>query len=152
MFSVFPTPRTSVVPMPPTPMHAMLSVSLGAWNPRPSTWRGPIVKLIPAATSPTNLRLEIRLRAMTLALPWAEQQSEKEQDRGGEPRREDPEARPLLEGQAGRAAEEPVVHVAGHLRADEHADAVGDQDEEPLRLAANRRGGFLVHVDLAGHE
>ncbi len=64
MFSVFPTPRTSFAPIPPTPMHAMFSLSLGAVNPRPNTWRGTMVKLMPAATSPTNLRLEIRLRAI----------------------------------------------------------------------------------------
>ena len=31
------------IPIPPTPQYAMLSVSLGAWYPRPSTWRGTIM-------------------------------------------------------------------------------------------------------------
>src|ERR1700747_103239 len=65
MFSVFPTPFTSFAPMPPTPMQAMLSLSLGAVKPRPSTCRGTMVKATPAPTSPTNFRLEMRFRAMT---------------------------------------------------------------------------------------
>ena len=46
-------------PRPPTPTAAMLRRSLGAWNPRPSTWRGTIVN--PAVARPTverNLRRE----------------------------------------------------------------------------------------------
>src|SRR2546430_15871458 len=65
MFSVFPTPFTSFPPIPPTPMQAMLSFSLGARYPRPSTWRGTMVNATPAPTSPTNFRLEMRFRAMT---------------------------------------------------------------------------------------
>src|SRR2546430_15053005 len=65
MFSVFPTPFTSFAPIPPTPMQAMLSLSLGARYPRPRTWRGTMVNATPAPTSPTNFRLEMRFRAMT---------------------------------------------------------------------------------------
>src|SRR5690348_17385995 len=61
-------PFTSFLPMPPTPMHATLSVSLGARRPRPSTWRGTIVKSPAALKSPTNLRLVIRLRVMANSL------------------------------------------------------------------------------------
>src|SRR5438094_4185631 len=61
-------PFTSFRPMPPTPMHATLSVSLGARWPRPSTWRGTIVNSPAALKSPTNLRLVIRLRAMANSL------------------------------------------------------------------------------------
>src|SRR3989441_7716909 len=64
----FATPFTSFAPMPPTPMQATSTVSLGARWPRPSTCRGTMVNAKPAPTSPTNLRLEMRLRAMILAL------------------------------------------------------------------------------------
>src|SRR5205814_3815914 len=67
MFSVL-TPRTSSRPRPPTPMHAMLSVSLGARIPRPRTCRGTMVKARPAPTLPTNVRLEMRLRAIVSVL------------------------------------------------------------------------------------
>ncbi len=70
----------------------------------------------------------------------------------GKTGRQHPEARPLIEGEAGRAAQDPVVHVAGYLRADEHADAVGHEHEESLRLAAHGGCRLLVHVDLPGHE
>src|SRR6476620_895268 len=44
-------------PMPPIPTVAILTVSLGAWNPLPSTWRGTIVGPAPvAATVVTNFR------------------------------------------------------------------------------------------------
>src|SRR5437773_1381624 len=60
MFSVFPTPRTSFAPIPPTPMLAMLSLSLGARRSRPRlprTCGGTMVNDRPAAaTSPTNFR------------------------------------------------------------------------------------------------
>ncbi len=55
-------PRLSrlVRPMPPTPMPAMFSRSLGATNPLPSTCRGTMVTAaVVAATFVTNLRLEI---------------------------------------------------------------------------------------------
>ena len=81
-----------------------------------------------------------------------ERETEEDQDHSREHRRQDPEAAPLLEGQRRRAAEEAVVHVPGHLRADEHADAVRHEDEEALRLAANPGRGLLVDVDLARHE
>src|SRR5205807_9889497 len=146
MFSVFPTPFTSFAPIPPTPIQAMLSLSLGARYPRPRTCRGTMVNATPAPTSPTNLRLEMRLRDMMrpsavgrhglarARASRAKQGCEQDQNHRGETRRQHPEAGPTLQGQAGRAAQEPVVHVARHLRADEHADAVGDQHEESLRL------------------
>src|SRR2546427_13278662 len=62
MFSVFPTPRTSFAPIPPTPMHAMFSLSLGARRVRPRAPRtcgGTIVNANPVATSPTNSRREM---------------------------------------------------------------------------------------------
>src|SRR2546428_415291 len=118
-----------------------------------------------AAVSRTKLRRGIRffpIRSLPYALSLRgslgglalrpKQQCEKEQDYSGKPSGQHPEAGPTLEGQTGRATEEPVVDVAGHLRADEHADAVGDQHEESLSLAANRGCRFLVHVNLAGHE
>src|SRR6476659_9227314 len=47
-------------PMPPMPTVATLRVSLGAWKPRPSTWRGTIVRPAPvAATVVTNFRREM---------------------------------------------------------------------------------------------
>src|SRR6266516_4216209 len=60
----FATPFTSFPPMPPTPIQATLTVSLGARYPRPSTCRGTSVNATPAPTSPTNFRLEMRLRDM----------------------------------------------------------------------------------------
>src|SRR4029079_1568003 len=45
-------------PMPPIPTVATLTVSLGAWNPLPSTWRGTIVRPAPVAgTGVTHFRL-----------------------------------------------------------------------------------------------
>src|SRR5881296_1424324 len=123
-----------------------------------------MVNATPAPTSPTNFRLEIRLRDMMrpssvgrhgrgrARAPRAKQPCEQEQNHCGKPGRQHPEAGPTLQGQASGAAEQPVVDVAGHLCADEHADAVGNQHEESLRLAANRGSRFLVHVDLTGHE
>src|SRR5213593_2584360 len=160
----FATPFTSFAPMPPTPMQATLTVSLGARRPRPSTWRGTMVNATPAPTSPTNFRLEMRLRDMMrlssvgchgrgrARAPRAKQRCEQEQDDRGEPGGQHPEPRPLCQREAGCAAEDAVVHVAGQLGADEHAEAVGDQYEEALGLAADRRRRTLVHVDLAGHE
>src|SRR5437763_11872373 len=160
----FATPFTSFAPMPPTPMQATLTVSLGARCPRPSTWRGTMVNATPAPTSPTNLRLEMRFRPMMrpslvgrhgrgrARAPRAKQCCEQEQDDRSEPGGQHPEAGPLRERQAACAAEQRFVHVARHLRADEHADAVGDEHEESLRLAAHRWRRLLVHVDLAGDE
>src|SRR3989454_6095367 len=157
-------PFTSLRPMPPTPMQATLSLSLGARNPRPRTWRGTMANATPAPTSPTNFRLEMRLRDMMrrssigrhgfgrARATRAKQRCEEEQDDRGEPGGQHPEAGPTLEGQAGGAAEQPVVHVAGHLGADEHTAPVGHQHEESLRQAAHRGCGLLVHVDLTGHE
>src|SRR2546430_8062627 len=105
MFSVFPTPFRSSAPIPPTPMQAMLSLSLGARYPRPRTWRGTMVNATPAPTSPTNFRLEMRFRAMTRPSSigrhrlarrrgvGAEQRGEEHQDdrsehRGGAPGRQ----------------------------------------------------------------
>src|SRR6266700_4076332 len=163
MFSAA-TPFTSSLPRPPTPMQAMFRVSLGARKPRPSTWRGTMVKAATAPTSLTNVRREMRLRVMMgvssisrrgLACgraPRAKQRREQQQDHRGEPGGQHPEARPLREPEAGCAAEDAVVHVAGQLGADEHAETVGDQDEETLGLAPDRGRRALVHVDLAGHE
>ena len=47
-------------PRPPTPTTAMSRRSLGAWNPRPSTWRGTIVN--PAVAMPTVERNRRRER------------------------------------------------------------------------------------------
>src|SRR2546422_6038381 len=140
-------PRPSLRPMPPTPMQATLSLSLGARKPRPSTCRGTMVKATPAPTSPTNFRLEMRLRPMMRSssvgrhgrgrarAPRAKQRREQEQHHRGERGGQHPEPRPLCEREAGCAAEDAVVHVAGQLRADEHAEAVGHQYEEALGLA-----------------
>src|SRR6266480_6807017 len=108
----FATPFTSFAPMPPTPIQATLTVSLGARRPRPSTWRGTMVNATPAPTSPTNFRLEMRFRAMTrpsligrhrLARRrgvGAEQRGEEHQDDRSERGGEQPEAQPLLLGEA----------------------------------------------------
>src|SRR5690348_9551248 len=62
MFSIAPMPRTSFAPMPPIPMQATLSLSLGATWRRPRTWDGTIVKAaVVDATSPTNVRRSIGL-------------------------------------------------------------------------------------------
>src|SRR5215218_7043514 len=54
--------RVLLPPMPPNPTVAMFTVSLGAWNPRPRTWRGRIVTPAPAAVVVLrNLRLEMSL-------------------------------------------------------------------------------------------
>src|SRR5687768_6100102 len=54
--------RVLLPPMPPNPTVAMFTVSLGAWKPRPSTWRGTMVKPAPAAAVVVrNLRLEMSL-------------------------------------------------------------------------------------------
>src|ERR1051325_3903195 len=119
MFSVFPTPFTSLAPIPPTPMQAMLSLSLGAVKPRPSTWRGTMVKATPAPTSPTNLRLEMRLRAMRRSpligrhglgrarASRAKEHCEQEQYHRREPGGQHPEAGPAVERETGSAAKHP---------------------------------------------
>src|SRR5258706_2742943 len=48
-------------PMPPTPMLAMLSLSLGGTKPRPSTWRGTMVSAAVAAACERNFRRGIEL-------------------------------------------------------------------------------------------
>src|SRR6202022_1172168 len=48
-------------PMPPTPIPAMLSRSLGGTKPRPSTWRGTIVSAAVAAACEINFRRGIAL-------------------------------------------------------------------------------------------
>ena len=68
MFSAA-TPSMSERPLPPQPMHAMLSVSEGALKPRPSTWRGTMVKAAPAATLPTKVRRVMRFLAM-VSVPY----------------------------------------------------------------------------------
>ena len=55
MFSL-DTPSISLRPLPPAPMAAMFSLSLGAGIPRPRTWRGTIIKPAPAAAAPSTLR------------------------------------------------------------------------------------------------
>ena len=44
----------TALPRPPTPTTAMLRRSLGAWNPRPSTWRGTIVNPAVVRTTVTG--------------------------------------------------------------------------------------------------
>src|SRR6266550_3330526 len=105
------------------------------------------------------LRL-LRLLRLYLTVRWPisvagafEERREEQQHRRGKNRREPPEAAPLCKRQYRRAtAEERVVYSAGDLRADEHPDAVGDEHEESLRLAAHRRTRLLVYVDLPCHE
>src|SRR5688572_8375254 len=53
--------RVLLPPMPPNPTVAMFTVSLGAWNPRPSTCRGRMVTPAPAAVAVRNVRLEMSL-------------------------------------------------------------------------------------------
>src|SRR5690606_23737082 len=50
--------RVLLPPMPPKPTVALLTVSLGAWNPLPSTCRGRMVTPAPAAAVGRNVRLE----------------------------------------------------------------------------------------------
>ena len=59
MFSLF-TLSVSPLPWPPTPIHAILSLSLGADSPEPArTRRGTIVKAAIAAAEPSTSRLDI---------------------------------------------------------------------------------------------
>src|SRR5690242_3039349 len=97
-------PFTSFLPMPPTPMHATLSVSLGARRPRPSTWRGTIVKSPAALKSPTNLRLVIRLRVMANSLrdglgtgTGTEQEGKDDEDGEGADGRHRPDRAPIMQ-------------------------------------------------------
>src|SRR5258705_11826017 len=48
-------------PMPPTPMLAMLSLSLGGTKPRPRTWRGTVVNAAVAAACERNFRRGIEV-------------------------------------------------------------------------------------------
>ena len=43
--------RALLPPMPPMPTMATFTVSLGAWRPRPSTWRGTMTTPAPAAAA-----------------------------------------------------------------------------------------------------
>src|SRR2546429_1887796 len=143
MFSVFPTPFPSFAPIPPTPMQAMLSLSLGARYPRPSTWRGTMVNATPAPTSPTNFRLEMRFRAMTRPSSigrhrlarrrgvGAEQRGEEHQDDRSEHGGEQPEAQPLVPGEGPGGAQETVVNPAGDPAAAEQADRRPHQPPGP---------------------
>jgi hypothetical protein len=45
------TARVLFAPIPPIPMVAMFTVSLGAWKPRPSTVRGTMTSPAPAAAA-----------------------------------------------------------------------------------------------------
>src|SRR2546429_1736526 len=134
----FATPFTSFAPMPPTPMQATLTVSLGARRPRPSTWRGTMVNATPAPTSPTNLRLEMRFRPMMrpslvgrhgrgrARAPRAKQGCEQEQHHRGKRGGPDPESRTLLLRPAWCSAEAAVVRRAGQPGARELSDGGGD--------------------------
>ena len=54
------TAESSLPPVPPMPTAAMLTVSLGACMPRPSTWRGTIVSPAPVlATVVMNFRRDM---------------------------------------------------------------------------------------------
>src|SRR3954466_350786 len=53
--------RVLLPPMPPNPTMAMFNVSLGAWNPRPSTCRGRMVTPAPTAVVVRNVRLDMSL-------------------------------------------------------------------------------------------
>src|SRR5688572_20037382 len=73
-----------------------------------------------------------------LRLAVVERGSEEDQDDSREARRQEPEAPPLIEGQRRRPREVPVVDVPRYLCPDQHADAVRDEHEEALCLAADR--------------
>src|SRR2546426_9932534 len=162
MFSVA-TPLMSSRPRPPTPMQAMLSVSLGARNPRPSTCRGTMVNATAAPASPTNVRREMRLRAMMGASSvgcgrlrrarGSEQDGEQHENREGHRRRIHPDAWPIVRhGSPSARAGEGAYHPTRHPGADRIADAVRDDVDHPLRGSADPLARPLVGVDLAGHE
>src|SRR4051794_6982008 len=57
-------------PIPPTPTPAMLSVSLGAVKPRPSTRRGTMAKpAVPALTFFRKVRRDTPSRLLAMAVP-----------------------------------------------------------------------------------
>src|SRR2546422_5449613 len=162
MFSVA-TPLMSSRPRPPTPMQAMLSVSLGARNPRPSTCRGTMVNATAAPASPTNVRREMRLRAMMGASSvgcgrlrrarGSEQDGEQHENREGHRRRIHPDAWPIVRhGSPSARAGEGAYHPTRHPGADRIADAVRDDVDHPLRGSADPLARPLVGVDLTRHE
>src|ERR1700680_4350273 len=59
-------------PIPPTPIPATLSLSLGGTNPRPRTWRGTMVNAAVAAACERNFRRGIEL-ASVMGLPCGEE-------------------------------------------------------------------------------
>jgi hypothetical protein len=68
MFSVAQRPML-FLPIPPMPMPAMLSLSLGAVTPwPPSTWRGTIVN--PAVTAAALARKVLRGTEGLMSLSW----------------------------------------------------------------------------------
>src|SRR5262249_43741323 len=158
MFSLA-TPSMSERPLPPQPIQAMCSLSDGARYPRPRTWRGTMVNAAPAATSPTNRLREMRFRAirrspslLSLRIRGPEHHRKEHQHQRRECGGQYPEAAPLLQRELGGGAEKAVEHAPGHLGADEHPEAVCHEHQESLGLAADRRSGALVDVDLTGHE
>src|SRR5690349_10058064 len=159
-------PFTSLRPIPPTPMHTTLSLSLGGLSPRPITWRGTIVNATPVPSSRTKFRRVMRFLVMARAstsragagrdgLARAlrmkqrrEQHEDDERESGGQ----HPEARPPLQAETGRSSEELIVYQPGYLGADEHPETIRHENEEALGLAPDRGRRPLVHVNLAGDE
>src|SRR2546422_11266798 len=117
-------PLTSLRPIPPTPIQATLSLSLGATQPRPSTCRGTMVKTVAVATSPTKVRRVIRLRAMITPLcsrsgrrgcpPGPEQKREQHENHERHRGRIHPDAVPVVrDGAVGSRAGEGTDNPAG---------------------------------------
>src|ERR1019366_9062036 len=83
MFSV-PSASALSIPLPPAPTIATLSVSLGAWNPRPRTRRGMIIALIAALAVPATksrrdtFRADMELRLELLERRQSYDKREKE--------------------------------------------------------------------------
>src|SRR5712692_9865622 len=165
-------PLTSLRPMPPTPMQATLSLSLGGTNPRPSTCRGTMVKAAAAAVSRTKLRRLIRffpircppygfsLRGCSLdsSALRTEQQGEHYEHRERAERGVQPDGVPVMRPgdapirRACRRAREVAHHRARNQRSDEVAHSIRDEVDESLGCSADLRPGLLVSVDLAAHE
>ena len=72
-----------------------------------------------------------------------EEPHERSQNQRSEHGRDDSESLPLSERPVDIAADHPIEDPAGHLRADEHADSVGGENDQPLPLPA-RGGGIFV--------
>src|SRR5467141_2654414 len=164
-------PLTSLRPMPPIPMQATLSLSLGATKPRPSTCRGTMVKAAAAAVSRTKLRRLIRffpircppygfslrgcLRVTALR---TEQQREHHEDRERAECGVQPDGGPVMRPgdapirRACRRTREMAHHRARDQCSDEVTHAVRDEVDESLGGGADLRPGLLVGVDLAAHE